>query len=83
MAVGQKLRYLFGVGSLFERLFTGVHPTIVFLKGFLGVYTRVLTHSHIYSYLMLYQHPPRGVYCWFLSIKKAPLGGCWYLVVFS
>ena len=40
MAMGQNLRYLFGVGY---------HPTIVFLKGFLGVHwgTGVLTHSHI------------------------------------
>ena len=40
MAVGQNLRYLFGVGY---------HPTIVFLKGFLGVHrgTGVLTHGHI------------------------------------
>ena len=37
--MGQNLRYLFGLGY---------HPTIVFLKGFLGVHlgTGDLTHSH-------------------------------------
>ena len=45
MAVGQNLRYLFGVGY---------HPTIVFFKGFLGVHrgTRVLTHCHMYVDLL-------------------------------
>ena len=40
LAVGQNLRYLFVVGY---------HPTIVFLKGFLGVHrgTRVLTHCQL------------------------------------
>ena len=39
-AVGQNLRYLFGVGY---------HPTIVFFKGVLGVHrgTRVLTHCRV------------------------------------
>ena len=42
MAVSQNLRNLFGVGY---------HPTIVFLKGFLGLHrgTRVLTHSQIHA----------------------------------
>ena len=41
VAVSQNLRYLFGVGY---------HPTIVFLKGFLGVHrgTGVLTHCHVF-----------------------------------
>ena len=42
MAVGENLRYLFGVGY---------HPTIVFFKGFWDVHrgTGVLTNCHIFE----------------------------------